>query len=778
MHKRNYILASLVLAPLLVLAQGDLQLTTPLQKGMTGEDVSTLQEILARDPTIYPEGLVTGKFGAATERAVKAFQIKNHINPTGKVGKLTLGALSSATSASTPNDTKASSNSIKAPRVKTPFILPTTHPPVDTTPLIQPTSTIPAPSVASSSIATSTKHYIIRYRNKPGKNEENTISTKHGGKVRRNFQSVDAISADLNEKEITRVTSDPSILSVEEDTVVTAKDLEFETTWGVTRLGASTTYASDVIGTGVRVAILDTGIDYTHPDLIASYAGGYNFVAGNTDPKDDNGHGTHIAGTISAAHNGVGVVGVAPGVQLYALKVLDSTGSGFTSSIIAALDWAIANKIQITNNSFGSPTTMGSAAQAAYERAKLAGILNVAAAGNSGTCNTTTDTVEYPAKYTSTLAVAATDSTNGHACFSGSGTKVEISAPGVAIISTKNGGGTASFTGTSMATPHVAASAALVAQSLAAVGRPVNATTITQVLESTAQDLGTAGRDNLFGFGLVKVDAAIASILPPSTTTSPIPDVTPTPLPTVPTTTPALPKPPVATTTPAVPTPPTTPTQPLPTPPAAPSTPSLPPQKPTSTPVIPTPQPAVLSFFANPASVLPNTAFTLNWQTTNASQVRINGQVVTGTRIAVAISATTTFTLTASNASGAASQSLTVPVISRNNLSNPVTTPTKPNTNPGRRNRAGVRDISTTTESSPLPQESNTPTTHGETEQHKEPHNTAETERLRRQEPPTQQPTVNPTPTLTPVNAQGLHSNKQDGGLSGGTGGNKGGRTR
>ena len=117
----------------------------------------------------------------------------------------------------------------------------------------------------------------------------------------------------------------------------------------------------------MRVAVIDSGCDYTHPDLAPNYKGGWDFVNDDADPKDDFGHGTHVSGTVAARDDDEGVVGVAPVADLYCLKALNSNGSGAWSDIIAALQWAVGNGIQVSNNSYGSSLTPGGTVKAAFD---------------------------------------------------------------------------------------------------------------------------------------------------------------------------------------------------------------------------------------------------------------------------------------------------------------------------------------------------------------------------------------------------------------------------
>jgi subtilisin len=223
--------------------------------------------------------------------------------------------------------------------------------------------------------------------------------------------------------------------------------------WGVKYILSRRAWPTDT-GAGVRVCTLDTGIDLTHPDLQANIYGGYNTITPGASYADDNGHGTHVAGIIAACDNSIGVIGVAPGANLYAVKVLDSSGSGYTSDIIEGLNWAVANNMQIVNMSLGLSADLQSfhdAVTAAYQ----AGVVLIAAAGNND------GPTLYPAAYPEVVSVAATDMYGNRVSFSNFG-KVELSAPGVAIRSTILTGYYGRMSGTSMASPHVAGVAALV----------------------------------------------------------------------------------------------------------------------------------------------------------------------------------------------------------------------------------------------------------------------------------------------------------------------------
>ena len=300
-----------------------------------------------------------------------------------------------------------------------------------------------------------------------------------------------------------------------------ATDAELDNSWGVNRIGAGTVH-TDNKGTGVTVAIIDSGIAHSHPDLDGNYAGGFDFVNTDNDPWDDYGHGTHVAGTVAAEDNDVdvSVVGVAPEALIYGLKVLNASGGGYWSDIIAAMQWCVDNGIQVANLSLGSSRNPGGTVQAAFDNAEAAGVVTVAAAGNDGNPSGKGNNVSYPARYGSVIAVAATDSNDTRASWSSTGDQVELAAPGVAVYSTWNDGdsphdpqpvcdpthGCYKYgSGTSMASPHVAGTAALVIASgmSDANGNGRINDEVRLRLQETADDLGDPGRDPQYGFGLV-----------------------------------------------------------------------------------------------------------------------------------------------------------------------------------------------------------------------------------------------------------------------------------
>lgn len=274
--------------------------------------------------------------------------------------------------------------------------------------------------------------------------------------------------------------------------------------WGVARIGALTVHGQNK-GGGVKVAILDTGIDLYHPDIMVS--GNVTFVSGTTDGDDDNGHGTLVAGIIAALDNGIGYVGVAPEVELYSVKVLNKSGKGALSSVLSGIKWAIENDMQVINMSFGDPSEMSQSVIIALEEANSVGIVIVTGAGNGGNIPGEGENVWAPARYESVIAVGAANKQDARYASSSTGDALELVAPGVKIYSTAMHGGYSYLSGTSAAAPHVSGVAAL----LIASGLDNNED-VRKWLQSSAIDLGETGWDPQFGHGLVNADSITSLI--------------------------------------------------------------------------------------------------------------------------------------------------------------------------------------------------------------------------------------------------------------------------
>ncbi len=316
--------------------------------------------------------------------------------------------------------------------------------------------------------------------------------------------------------EVKLVEPDYKVKALEENLPCGVDRIDAELVWNGTE-GGTDVVAGRNAGDGINVSILDTGIDYNHSDLAENVKGGHRFLGeiDDYDYMDDNGHGTHCAGIVAAVDNEIGVIGTAPKVNLYGVKVLDIGGEGYESDVIKGIEWSVENNMDIISMSLGSDSGLP-ALKDVCEKAYNEGLLLVAAAGNAGNPECTGDNVSYPAKYDSVIAVAATNSSDNRASISSTGQGVELAAPGVSIYSTWRNDTYATSSGTSMACPHVTGTAALVWRAYP----DYNNTQVRQRLQETAEDLGVPGRDEWYGYGLVDAEKAARDTTPPASVTN------------------------------------------------------------------------------------------------------------------------------------------------------------------------------------------------------------------------------------------------------------------
>src|SRR4051794_1515509 len=349
----------------------------------------------------------------------------------------------------------------------------------------------------TASAASGDQGYIVVYNNSVS--SPDTVTTKHeredGFDARFRYRhAIKGFAAKLSPGQLKKLEADPDVAFVSRDQTVQAVGTTSllagdSAPTGVRRIGAATTSTVHQPA-NVSVAVIDTGVDLSHPDLNA--VSGTNCV-GSGAAQDDNGHGSHVAGTIGAKNNASGVEGVAPGTPIYAVKVLNSQGSGTWSQVICGIDWvrgnASADNIKVANMSLGGSgsndnncgNTNSDALHKAICAATNAGVTFSIAAGNSG-ANEATST---PAAYPEVLTVTAVSDSDGLAgatggaptCRSGdaddrcatfsnyattaAGQAHTIAGPGTCIRSTARGGGYATMSGTSMASPHLAGAVAL-----------------------------------------------------------------------------------------------------------------------------------------------------------------------------------------------------------------------------------------------------------------------------------------------------------------------------
>lgn len=354
----------------------------------------------------------------------------------------------------------------------------------------------------ASSQAGTVQEVIIVYKNEDGKEAvfEESVDVQH------EFDTVPAVSATVTNADLYELAKDPNIAYIERNITfrITGGDFKVtsvpseQTQWNFQAVQPTKMWDEGYTGTGVKVAVIDSGI-FAHSEL--TIAGGVSTVDYTTSYNDDNGHGTHVAGIIAAKSGNGGLVGVAPGVQLYAVKSMDQDGEGTLLDVLEGIEWSIQNGMDIINVSLGTDTD-SSLLKEMIDNAYNAGIVVVGSAGNSQEgVPVSTNTVNYPAKYDSVIAVAAVDNVNQRGVFSSVGEEVELAAPGVDVISTyvksDGTGGYGKASGTSQAAPHVSGMIALLMQK----NPTMSNVQLREEIKKYAVDLGAPGRDTEFGFG-------------------------------------------------------------------------------------------------------------------------------------------------------------------------------------------------------------------------------------------------------------------------------------
>jgi len=326
------------------------------------------------------------------------------------------------------------------------------------------------------------------------------------------LENINGLVVNANERALALILDEKDILNIEEDQIVWASPkpdrppkpdkgdntVVQEIDWGVLAIKADNVW-NRLSGSGVNVAVIDTGISLTHDDLYV--VDGINFTRAKSY-NDDNGHGTHVAGTIAGLDNDIGVKGVAYDANLYAVKVLDRKGSGYLSDVIAGIDWSIENGMDVINMSLGS-NSESFALEQILIAAEEANIIAIAASGNDAA------EIDFPGAYNETIAVGAIDSINDLAYFSSFGPELDVVAPGVNIYSTYKGEDYRALNGTSMATPHITGLAVLFTESNRKNGLEVNLNDFRNALSLGSTDLGSAGYDNYYGYGLPQAQSVI-----------------------------------------------------------------------------------------------------------------------------------------------------------------------------------------------------------------------------------------------------------------------------
>ena len=316
---------------------------------------------------------------------------------------------------------------------------------------------------------------------------------------------------------LARLRRDPAIAFIERDGLVRASDAArpapvlgfdvptdplFGSQWNMSRIRVPEAHAITRGRPGVRVAIVDTGVDMKHPDLVGHVESVWDFIHQDDDARDDNGHGTHCAGVVVAQPDGVGVLGVAPGVTVLAVKALDEEGLGTWSQVAEGIVAAVRRRADVINLSLGAPQasfTLSEAVKFAVE----SGVTVVAAAGNENS-----DIPSYPASWPGVISVGSSNTKDLKSPFSNCGPTLTLAAPGSKIVSTLRYGEWGEMSGTSMASPHVAGVAALIKS----VAPGFTSAQIRDRLVATVDDLGAPGRDDQTGAGRVNALKAIAGL--------------------------------------------------------------------------------------------------------------------------------------------------------------------------------------------------------------------------------------------------------------------------
>jgi len=337
----------------------------------------------------------------------------------------------------------------------------------------------------------------------------------NGGTVISQLDDLNAVVARVSEKRVEafmeEMQENSLVRYVERNGKVmltlTPSDPGWSQQWGPKKIQADTAWNTQTGDKSILVAVVDTGVDWNHPDLAANYVPlGYDWYNDDSDPMDDHGHGTHCAGIIAAIlNNGKGIAGLAQ-IRVMAEKFLSSEGWGTYADAASALIHAADADADIISNSWGSyqdSSLVHEAVRYAYNK----GALLVAAAGNEGW-----DWPLYPAAYDEVVAVTATDQSDNPAWFTNFGSWVEVAAPGVSIYSTIWDNSYASWSGTSMATPHAAGVAALIWSQFPGMTRDQ----VRARLRSTADDLGAAGFDIYYGYGRINARKAVGTSTPAS----------------------------------------------------------------------------------------------------------------------------------------------------------------------------------------------------------------------------------------------------------------------
>ena len=364
---------------------------------------------------------------------------------------------------------------------------------------------VPAQAVAAEEAQWVPGRLLVQPRPGLSEAEFDKILKPHGGKQVGKIEGINVrviqLPPQASEKAVEALLKNNKHLKfAERDMIVpqdTTNDPYFGNAWHLPKIGAPTAWATGT-GTGVTIAILDSGIDSNHPDLAGKVLPGWNFYDGNSDLTDVTGHGTQVAGTAAAAsNNATGVASIAGGAMILPGRIASTTGSASFSTMAKGVTWAADQGARLANISYGGARS-SSTVQSAGQYLKSKGGLLVVSGGNSGA-------EEIIAASDALIAVSGTTSTDAKASWSSFGSYIDVAAPGAGIWTTNRGGGYGSISGTSIASPATAGVLALMMEANPKLGPD----DLTKLLFSTAVDLGTTGYDKYFGHGRVNAAAAV-----------------------------------------------------------------------------------------------------------------------------------------------------------------------------------------------------------------------------------------------------------------------------
>jgi thermitase len=353
---------------------------------------------------------------------------------------------------------------------------------------------------------------VVRFSPRPSQQEIAKLVQAVDGKIKRDYGNAMIIkSKSLSTKQLMKYFAEhPDSVYAEPNFLLLPNRRPNDTfykiyQWNLPLIGMEQSWEITRGRSDVVVAIVDTGIDLSHPEFRGKLVEGYNVIEDNNKPNDDNGHGTHVAGVIAAkTNNGDGIAGMSWNSKLMPIKAIGADGSGSAFDIAQGIYWATdhgANVINLSVGNYTSSATLQEACRYAFER----NVVLVAASGNDST-----DQPSYPAAYKEVMSVAAVDHNRRRADFSNFGKHVDVAAPGVDIPSTYIYSDYAALSGTSMACPHVAALASLIRS----VKPNMKNTEVMQLIRRSAKDLGKPGRDNYYGYGMIDVNNALRQIRP------------------------------------------------------------------------------------------------------------------------------------------------------------------------------------------------------------------------------------------------------------------------